>query len=408
MQVVAMGAAGDMGRTAARHLATNGAISEPLLADLDVARAEMLAGSLAGTASGRVRATVCDVLDDRTARRVLDSADLVLNCSGPLFRLGIPTLRAAIDTTTMYLEICDDPDPTIEMLRLDEDARVAGLASVVGMGASPGISNLLALRAARRLDHVRDCFTGWSLDDSRDGPGDGGDGGDGEEQGLVRADGAPSGAVVHFMEQIHGAVSVVEDGVLVRRPPLDAIELEYPGLDRGTGYVVGHPEAVTLLGSLGLSGRSCSLVVVRDGSTAAFLRGLRSDLDDGDLDLDRAARALLRPSAMRSARAAVAGVALRGGGSLPPLFAWASGTADGRPATVGCHVTAMPRGMAGATAIPAALAAAQLLADRPRPGVHAPEAVIDADRLLTELIPFCTTPVDDLESLAPLHVAVEV
>ena len=396
MKVVAMGAAGEMGRTAARQLAMNEAITDLVLADRNVAGAERLASGIAGGARGSVRAIGCDVLDDAEVRRVLDRADLVVNCAGPFFRMGLPMLRAAIDTTTTYLDICDDPEPTIEMFGLDQRAREAGVTAVIGMGASPGLSNLLAARAARHLDQVHDCFTAWSLDEST--------GGDDDSEGT-HADGAPSSAVVHFMEQIHGVVAVVEDGTLVRRPPLEAVELDYPGLGSGTGYVVGHPEPVTLHRTLQVSGRSCNLVLVRDGATAAFLRGIQKDLDDGNLNLEAGASALLRPSPLRVAKAAIGGGRLRGSGSMPPLFAWVSGTIDGRAATVGCHVTAMPRGMAGSTSVPAALAVGQLLETRPAPGVHAPESVIDADRLLTDLIPFCSTPVADLETLAPVHIA---
>lgn len=395
MQVVVMGAAGDMGRTAARQLARNETITELVVADRDAEGAAALAASIAPGAAGSVTAKGCDVLDELEVRRLLDRADLVVNCAGPFFRLGVPSLLAAIDTTTTYLDICDDPEPTIEMLALDQRAREAGVAAVVGMGASPGISNLLALRAARRLDSVRDCYTGWSLDDSTDG----------DDAPPAHADGSPSSAVVHFMEQIHGTVAVVEDGVLVRRPPLEAVTLDFPSLGRGTGYVVGHPEPVTLHRSLGVSGRSCNLVLVRDGATAAFLRGIQQDLDDGDLDLHTAARALLKPSPMRLTKAAIGGAMLRGSGSLPLLFACVTGSVDGRDASVGCHVTAMPRGMAGSTSIPAALAAGQLLDAPPMPGVHAPESVIDPDRLFTDLIPFCTTAVADVDQLAPVQIA---
>lgn len=399
MKVVVLGAAGAMGRVAARHLATSAGIDELVLADLDGDAADVVAQGIGG---GRASATACDVLDPAAIRRLLEPADLVVNCAGPFFRLGVPTLRAAIDTGTAYLDICDDPDPTIEMLGLDDQARAAGVVAVIGMGASPGVSNLLAVRAARRLDVVHDCFTGWSLDESREATPE-----ERQADGLVRPDGSPAGAVVHFMEQIHGDVAVVHGGDLVRRAPLEAVDLDHPGVGRGTGYVVGHPEPVTLHRSLGVTGRSANLVLVDDGATAAFLRGLQRDLDRGHLTLDQAARAMLAPPTTRQAKAALGGVRLRCAGSLPRMFAWVSGTIDGRPAVAGCHVTTMPSGMAGATSIPAALAVAQLLERAPAPGVHAPEAVIDADRLLADLAPLCVHPVDGADALAPVVVSLE-
>ena len=34
---------------------------------------------------------------------------------------------------------------------------------IVGLGSSPGVSNLCALLAARRLDRVEEIVTGWKL-----------------------------------------------------------------------------------------------------------------------------------------------------------------------------------------------------------------------------------------------------
>ncbi|MBG0831527.1 transposase [Planomonospora sp. ID67723] len=69
--------------------------------------------------------------------------------------------KAAIRTCTPCIDVCDDWESTLRML--DADVRAAGCA-VVGMGASPGIGNLLAARAAARLDIVIDLYTAWPVD----------------------------------------------------------------------------------------------------------------------------------------------------------------------------------------------------------------------------------------------------
>lgn len=394
MRVLVLGAAGAMGAMAAHHIARNPAVRALVLTDLHAGRLQRVASTI-GDVDCTVAVAECDVLDPVALRRLLDRADVVVNCAGPFFRLGVPTLRAAIETATAYLDICDDPEPTLDMLALDDAARAAGVPAVIGMGASPGLSNLLALRAAGRLDTVADCYTGWALDDASPAPRT-------DEDDRAGARGTPSGAVLHFMEQIHGAVYVVEDGALVRRPPLEAFALDFPGMGRGTGYLVGHPEPITLRTSLGITGRCVNLVLLHDGTTAAYLKGLQRDLDAKALDRAEAGRLLLSPSASRSAVALAEGVSFTGRGALPPFFALVRGTKDGVPTTIGCHVTTLPRGMAGATAVPAALAVAQLIDTAPPAGVHAPEAVIDADRLLRDLLPHCAEHVEDVDRLAPL------
>ena len=46
---------------------------------------------------------------------------------------------------------------------MDTDARAAGITAVIGMGASPGITNLLACQAVRELDGVDELIAGFDL-----------------------------------------------------------------------------------------------------------------------------------------------------------------------------------------------------------------------------------------------------
>lgn len=395
MKIIVLGGAGGMGATACRQLAAGGALDELVVADLDGARAAKVANELAAKGA-RATSRAIDVLDASALRALLGGTDLVLNCAGPFFRLGVPTLEAAIDSGTHYLDICDDPEPTLAMLELDEKARGAGVFAVIGMGASPGVSNLLAARAAKRLERVDDCFTAWPLDGAAIPGGDG----DLREAGSDAA-GRPSAAAVHLMEQISGTIRIVEGGRLVERAPLRPIEIDYPGAGRGTVYSVGHPEPLTLLGSLGIRGRAANAMLLRP-ATAAYLESLAKEIDSGALTHEAAASEILSPRTGRGLAAAAKGLLLRGAGALPPFFAWLRGARQGRSVTVGCHVTSLPPGMDGATAIPAALAVEALLRERPAPGVHAPEAVIDPDAFLSVLARHCPGSPESADALAPV------
>src|SRR5918998_4906105 len=146
MKVVALGGAGAMGIAAVRKAVQIGGIDEIVIADRDDTAAT-LAAEL-DTTGVAVRARRVDVTDAAAMRAVLDDADVVMNTVGPYYRFGLGVLRAAIDTGTHYIDICDDWEPTLDMLELDVDARSAGVTAIIGMGASPGVSNLLAARAA--------------------------------------------------------------------------------------------------------------------------------------------------------------------------------------------------------------------------------------------------------------------
>jgi lysine 6-dehydrogenase len=394
MRVVLLGAGGGMGAMAARHLALTPSIDQLVLTDTSVDAASRPLRELREI-SVELSTAAVDILDPTALRQALADADLVVNCAGPFFRLGIPALEASIDTRTMYIDICDDPAPTAAMLALDERARSADVGAVIGMGASPGLSNLLALRAARHLDTVDDCYTAWPLDLPAPGTTHT------VADEVMTADGRPAAAAIHLMEQIAGLVDVVEAGRMTKRPPLRPVELHYPGRPAGTAYVVGHPEPLTLRDSLDLKGDSACLMMLRP-ATLAFLRLIQRDLDRGRLDHHAAAVALGKPPTWKSIRAWLDGRRVAEHGGLPEFFVLLTGTKDGEATSVGCHLTSAPFGMDGITAIPAVLAVRQMLERRIPPGVHPPERAIDPDALLQDLVPHCNPSVASVDDLAPV------
>ncbi|ANW17113.1 saccharopine dehydrogenase family protein [Streptomyces clavuligerus] len=382
MRILALGGPGAMGAVAVRVAAGLPGVTEIVVADRRMDTTEALVRRLAGRGAP-MRPLCVDVTDEAALRAAMEQADIVLNTVGPYYRFGMAVLRAALTTRTHYLDICDDWEPTQRMLELDGAARATGVCAVVGMGASPGVSNLLAARAVDHLDQVRDLYTAWPVDVSGRSAGD-----DGQ---LLDAQGGPSAAAVHWMEQISGEVAVVSEGRLVRRRPLRPVTLTVSAEHSGTAYTVGHPEPVTLHRSFRPGGEAANLMVVTPG-TAAYLDVLRRDIDAGRLTNERAAADLAGPSLFRTLCAAMGALTRKGPGSLPPFFAAATGTRDGRSVTVLARLAETPgaasliEDMAEATGIPLALGLAQLLdGSRVRPGVHPPETVIDAERFFADL-----------------------
>ena len=78
-----------------------------------------------------------DVSDRAALHSAMDGMDLAVNTCGPFFRFGVPILQAAIANGCHYLDICDDWEPTVAMLQLDQAAKTAGICATVGLGASP-------------------------------------------------------------------------------------------------------------------------------------------------------------------------------------------------------------------------------------------------------------------------------
>lgn len=386
-RIVALGGAGNMGRVAVRTAASFDDLAEIVIADRDLAAAQRLASQLASSAKAKLRAERLDVTDGAALSRTLSGAGAVLNTTGPFYKLGVPILRAAIETGTHYLDICDDWEPTLEMMRLHRSAADKGVTAVIGLGASPGLSNLVAKAAARKLDRVDDLYTAWPVDVPMAG------GAVVEETASLRdTSGAPSAAVIHWMNQISGAIRIVEGGQLVERPPLAAVELDYPGYGRGCAYTVGHPEPITMRDTLHIHGRSACLMVLSTGALA-LLRDLQSALDARRLTNEQAGSIVIAPGAWRKIKASVRSLWLKGPGALPPFFALATGLKSGKAMRVGVTATASPPGMANATGVPLALGLKQLIEGHIQArGVFSPEAVIEPDSFFDLLAPYCEPP----------------
>jgi len=371
-----------MGAVAVRLAAQLPGVDEIVVADRDGAAAQRLCEELADATVG-VSAAQVDVTDDTALRHALEPADVVVNTVGPYYRFGVPVLRAAIAAGTHYIDICDDWEPTVQMLELDETAGAAGVCAVIGMGASPGVSNLLAATAAAELDTVRDAYTAWPVDV----PGAGGDGG----EVLLGSDGRPSAAAVHWMLQSSGKICTVRDGRLTFERPLRPVGLTLPRGRCGTAFTVGHPEPITLRRTLGLSGEAVNLMVIRP-QTLAYLDVLRRDTDRRRLTHETAALQFAKPNLLRYLRSVPLALRSKGPGTLPPFFAAVSGTRAGRDDVVLAHfdlsgtAAGLFGDMARATGIPLALGLAQIVdGTARRPGVHPPDAVIDASRFFADL-----------------------
>ncbi|WP_194834833.1 saccharopine dehydrogenase family protein [Nocardia sp. XZ_19_369] len=397
MRVLALGGAGAMGSVAVRTAAGLPGVQEIIVADRDVVAAQDVVDRLSGSGA-ELRASRVDVTDRAALYAALREVDVVLNTVGPYYRFGLTVLRAAIDTGTHYLDICDDWEPTMQMLEYDGDARAAGVCAIVGIGASPGVSNLLAARAARELDRVEDIYTAWPVDVPGAGSSDGLE--------LTGPNGLPSAAAVHWMQQISGTITVVRAGQLVQEPPLRPVPLTLPGGRSGTAYTVGHPEPVTLHWTLQPAGRVANLMIVTPG-TAAFLDVVRTDIDKGALTNETAAAELAAPTLWRGLRSMARSRRFAAPGNLPPFFAVATGTKDGVPLSILAHVgSALIDDMAEATGIPLALGLSQLVDGvATRPGVHPPEAILEADRFFADLAGHTCDVVIEQAPLASVTVA---
>jgi saccharopine dehydrogenase-like NADP-dependent oxidoreductase len=357
-----------MGRYACRIAAGLEAVDELVVADLDAGRAAAFASQL----GPGVTSIAADISDEAALARALAGADVVMNTAGPFFRFGVPALSAALQAGCHYVDICDDWEPTIDMLELHGTAVRHGVTAIIGTGASPGITNLLAVLAARELDSVREIVTGWNLDAAQP-----------EKSG----DPGPSAALVHGLRQMTGTIRVLRHGNLVDEAPLRRTTIDYPGLGERKARTFGHPEPITLARTF--AGLDSSVNVAHaSAGTPAVMKSIRWAIDHKLVTPQRALRAASwiehRLPAPRPSK-------IFNPAKLPPLFGHATGTRGQSEATAAAALCRVPGTTMGAvTGIPLAVTLKLLAEGHLRqPGVFAPEAILDPARFFAALAAYC-------------------
>ncbi|MGY5876115.1 MAG: saccharopine dehydrogenase NADP-binding domain-containing protein [Candidatus Thorarchaeota archaeon] len=151
-RIVVLGGSGVVGSVAVRTLVKVGEFAELVVADINHTAAERLVSDIG---DAKLTAVQLDATDPQAIKSVIEGANVVLNCSGPFYKLGPIILEAVIESGIDYVDVCDDYDATVKLLEMHEAARQAGVSALIGMGSSPGVANLLArLCAEMMLDEV--------------------------------------------------------------------------------------------------------------------------------------------------------------------------------------------------------------------------------------------------------------
>ena len=149
--VAVVGGAGAMGRIAVRDLVeTAGPDVRVVVADRDGDVAAALARRL--RAGRRVHAVEVDARRPAETARRLAGAFAIVNCCPHDFNL--PVMEAALRAGAHYCDLGGLFHVTRAQLKLDRRFRDAGLLALVGIGAAPGIVNVLARAAADEMDRV--------------------------------------------------------------------------------------------------------------------------------------------------------------------------------------------------------------------------------------------------------------
>jgi len=387
MKVLILGGAGLVGFHIVETIANNPLFSKIMIGDRNIDAAQRLARQV----GGNVGACKLNITDAPALEAMLADCDIVVSCVGPYYKFGKRVLSAAIKARKHYIDVCDDWEPTLEMLALSEAAQAAGVSAIVGMGASPGTTNLLAALAYDALDRVDTLYTIWGMGDMT------------MEGDNAEEDPSSDAALEHWLLQATGKIRVQQEGALRDVKPLEEYIINFPHYGQAWCHSLGHPEPITLSRSFPDIRESLNLMNM-PSSIISALKKTGQSLDNGEMEMPEAVRYLAKQLGERGAISEVMSdlnfvvgllaEKLKGMRYVPSLCGMAIGEKEGKPARAGSWYNGFIRGgTGGITGIPV-VAVLEMIASGEimRKGVYAPEGTINPKRYFDYLEKYVVRP----------------
>ncbi|WP_306061313.1 saccharopine dehydrogenase family protein [Natronococcus wangiae] len=322
----------------------------------------------------RVTTKQIDIYEDDLAN-VLEAADIAVNAVGPFYRHGTRILDACLESGTNYLDICDDYDTTETLLNRHTEAQNEDVTAIIGIGASPGLTNLLGKHGYAQLESVTSIEIYWA---------------------ESAVDPTGPAAVDHWMHISWGDVPMYIDGTQVMRTGLsepEPVSFQNPLGELDVVYT-GHPEPITLSRTFPDLERAVIKGAIFPPSMMDVYRNLNR-LGAGSQDLFEVTEDTelpFRQLAVRMVRASpyfsrdyfselAETVETEYDGCAAGFRIVVTGSVDGTDVTLTYDLVA--DSVKETTAVPAALCTRHLLENNlSESGVYPPEAVIDPDPFL--------------------------
>jgi saccharopine dehydrogenase-like NADP-dependent oxidoreductase len=365
MKALILGGAGMMGQEVTRDLCLTSAFDSIIVADKDAARAEQIVAELADK---RLRAVAVDVTVRRDVQALLRDCDVVANCT--TYHYGLDLVKDAIACGRPYVDLGGLYN-TPRQLELGGEAEKASIPIVLGCGATPGVTNLMAQAASETMDAGERVEVAF---------------------GSLRPLAASPGLLDTILDEFSPSTSrfYYESGQMVPVPAFDGAKMmEFlPPVGRLETYFVPHSETHTLPRFLTSQPQHVS---VRGSWQPGIMRAMRLFLEYGltseePLRVDGTSvspRAFLRAHLLKRPPQMDGPVAFF-------LRVEVNGTRNGSPARAvfrSAHPTAWgSAGTARMTGIPASIALQALARGAVlRAGVVAPEAAFEPKVFFGEL-----------------------
>lgn len=259
-QVVLLGGAGAMGAITLKDLFETSSF-DIVLADYNLEAAQQAAAAFG---SPRVRAARCDVRDVAATAEMMRGSFAVIN--SVQYQLNLEVMEAALAAGCHYTDLGGLYHMTLRQLPLHQRFLDKGLLALIGMGAAPGTTNILARLAADELDEVHEIHcqvAGVDLNAAAD------------DDGSLSS----SYSIQTILEEASRPAAVFTGGQMTFVDPMsgeqavqfpDPVGIQYPA------YTI-HSEVATLPTSFAGKGiRECTFAIAFDRQFTDKLRFLRT------------------------------------------------------------------------------------------------------------------------------------
>ena len=392
MKILALGGAGDMGRMAVAVLLDSPSISSVTVADINYNLASTFVKMVD---SPKLSAVQVDITEKDKLVKLMMTHDLVINTVGPFYRYEEPILEAVVQAKKPFLDICDDWKPTLDALKISDKAKNAGITAIIGIGASPGITNIMAVYASSKLDEVDKLITAWGLDiDIKAGkkpiyyikP-------ESLKKQLGTTQKKANAAIMHLLYETIEKVPTFKNGKMIEIEPLTETDLfEFPGFKSVYACHIGHPEPVTLPRTI--KANSISNVMYIGKSATEITRKYSQKIKSKELAIEEATLALERELAELTKQAYKDKEILNQYvGGPKTLSVIATGIKGGKRKKVAVALAREPYGeMAGVTSVPLGIAAIMLIEGKiTQKGIITPEEAFKDNYMefFDRIAPYC-------------------
>ncbi len=273
--VAVLGAAGTIAPAIVRDLGDSEEVARMLLLDLDGSRAQAVAED---HGQGKASASTADAREVDGLAGVLEDYDVLVNTAS--YRINLEAMRACLKAGCNYLDLGGLYWMTGRQLELGGEFERAGVLALLGIGSSPGKTNLMAKRAAQEVAGEPiasvDVFAAGRDPAAPD-------------DGRLR----PPYAVQTLLDELTLAPVMLRDGEPVEVEPLK------PGGPYDFGSPIGEAETIyTLHSELATFGTSfgCREASFRLSLTPTVLERLRELVGAGADEVAAAARGAASPS----------------------------------------------------------------------------------------------------------------